>query len=61
MAKLRNSGRGHSKAGSLDCESGILPLSCRAPRKTPDIICTVDTRFLHISKVLKAGTIYRGQ
>ena len=31
MLKLRNSNKGDSNPGSLDCESGILPLSYRAP------------------------------
>ena len=29
MPKLRNSSKGDSNPGSLDCESGILPLSYR--------------------------------
>ena len=32
MAKLRNGSKGDSNPGSLDCESGILPLSYRAPQ-----------------------------
>ena len=31
MPNLRNGSKGDSNPGSLDCESGILPLSCRAP------------------------------
>ena len=31
MPKLRNGSKGDSNPGSLDCESGILPLSYRAP------------------------------
>ena len=33
MPKLRNGSKGDSNPGSLACESGILPLSYRAPRK----------------------------
>ena len=33
MPKLGNGSKGDSNPGSLDCESGILPLSYRAPRK----------------------------
>ena len=32
MPKLRNGTKGDSNMGSLDCESGVLPLSYRAPR-----------------------------
>ena len=32
MPNLRNGTKGDSNPGSLDCESGILPLSYRAPR-----------------------------
>ena len=32
MPKLRNDNKGDSNLGSLDCESGILPLSYRAPQ-----------------------------
>ena len=31
MPKLLNDSKGDSQPGSLDCESGILPLSYRAP------------------------------
>ena len=31
MSKLRNGSKLDSNPGSLDCESGILPLSYRAP------------------------------
>ena len=31
MSNLRNGNKGDSNPGSLDCESGILPLSYRAP------------------------------
>ena len=31
MPNLRNGSKGDSNPGSLDCESGILPLSHRAP------------------------------
>ena len=31
MPKLRNGSKGDSNPGSHDCESGILPLSYRAP------------------------------
>ena len=31
MPNLRNGTKGDSNPGSLDCESGILPLSYRAP------------------------------
>ena len=31
MPNLRNGSKGDSNPGSLDCESGILPLSYRAP------------------------------
>ena len=31
MPKLRNGSKGDSNPGFLDCESGILPLSYRAP------------------------------
>ena len=30
---LRNGSKGDSNPGSLDCESGILPLSYRAPQE----------------------------
>ena len=29
MPKLQNGSKGDSNPGSLDCEAGILPLSCR--------------------------------
>ena len=32
MAKLGNDSKGYSNLGSLDCESGILPLSDRDPQ-----------------------------
>ena len=31
MPKLRNGSKGHSNSGSLDRDSGILPLSSRSP------------------------------
>ena len=34
MPKLRNGSKGDSNPDSLDCESGILPLSYRAPSST---------------------------
>ena len=42
MSKLRNGSKGDSNPGSLDCESGILPLSYRAP-----FIITVISLFRH--------------
>ena len=37
MPELRNSRKGDSNQGSLDCESGILPLIYRAPKRTDTI------------------------
>ena len=42
MSNLRNGSKGNANPGSLDCESGILPLSYRAPRQLEN----VDTRSL---------------
>ena len=37
MSRLRNSSKGALNPGSCDCESGILPLSYHAPRRTPHL------------------------
>ena len=39
MPNLRNGSKGHSNPGSFDCESGILPLSYRAPQKLYVLSC----------------------
>ena len=36
MLNLRNGSKGDSNPGSLDCESGILRLTNRAPRETDE-------------------------
>ena len=45
MPNLRNGSNGDSNPGSLDCESGVLTLSYRAP-----VTCTsssIDVTLLH--------------
>ena len=37
MPKLLNGIKGDSKPGSLDCESGMLPLGYRAPQEERSI------------------------
>ena len=49
MPNLRNGSKGDSNPGSLDCESGVLPLSYRAP-PTVGIYC-LDIRTLKVNNV----------
>ena len=48
MSKLWNGSKGNSNPGSLDCESGILPLNYRAPHKiVPYILVYTRVQFLY--------------
>ena len=44
MPNLRNGSNGDSNPGSLECESGILPVS----HCVPDVLCVRDW-FIHVS------------
>ena len=55
MPNLQNGSKGDSSPGSLDCESGVLPLSYRAPHDTsyyiilPGIAIRIISRYLCIT------------
>ena len=53
MPKRRNVSKEDSNPGSLDCESGILPLSYRAPRNCRDF-------FLAEFNLLTCGSQWLG-
>ena len=42
MPNLPNGSKGGFEPGSLDCESGILPLSYRAPLSSPIFAISLD-------------------
>ena len=46
MPKLLNGIKGDSNPGSLDCESGILPLSHRAPQGWVDVKIPEKNRYV---------------
>ena len=57
MPKLRNGNKGDSNPGSLDCESGVLPLSHRAPKFNLDYIRIMCDRRITVELKLRQHTI----
>ena len=56
MANLPNGSKGELNLGSLDCESGVLPLSYRAPQshQVTNTICAGTLNFVFFKLVLEA-------
>ena len=62
MPKLLNGIKGDSNPGSLDCESGILPLSHRAPHNKVKLVTSVKEKsvqarlYLNLKKTKVVST-----